>query len=72
MIDDIECLLHIKDIDWARTEKVTDVITEGQEVTAKILNISRKDRKVSLGMKQLVEHPFDKYTKDLKKMTLYL
>jgi ribosomal protein S1 len=67
MIDDIECLLHIKDIDWARTEKVTDVLKEGQEVTSKILNISRKDRKVSLGMKQLVEHPFDKYTKDLKK-----
>jgi (E)-4-hydroxy-3-methyl-but-2-enyl pyrophosphate reductase len=67
VIDDIECLLHIKDIDWARTEKVTDVLSEGQEVTAKILNISRKDRKVSLGMKQLIEHPFDKYTKDLKK-----
>nr|WP_312576258.1 4-hydroxy-3-methylbut-2-enyl diphosphate reductase [Sedimentibacter sp.] len=67
VIDDIECLLHIKDIDWARTEKVTDVLSEGQEVTAKILNISRKDRKVSLGMKQLVEHPFDKYAKDLKK-----
>lgn len=67
MIDDIECLLHIKDLDWARTEKVTDILHEGQEVTAKILNITRKDRKVSLGMKQLVEHPFDKYAKDLKK-----
>lgn len=67
MIDDIECLLHIKDIDWARTEKVTDVINEGQEVTVKILNISRKDRKISLGMKQLVEHPFDKYAKNLKR-----
>jgi 4-hydroxy-3-methylbut-2-enyl diphosphate reductase len=67
MVDDIECLLHIKDLDWARTEKVTDILHEGQEVTAKILNITRKDRKVSLGMKQLVEHPFDKYAKDLKK-----
>jgi 4-hydroxy-3-methylbut-2-enyl diphosphate reductase len=67
MVDDIECLLHIKDLDWARTEKVTDILHEGQEVTAKILNITRKDRKVSLGMKQLVEHPFDKYAKDLKR-----
>ncbi len=66
-VDGIECLLHIKDLDWARTEKVTDVLKEGQEVTAKILNITRKDRKVSLGLKQLVEHPFDKYAKDLKK-----
>ncbi|MEL7646799.1 MAG: 4-hydroxy-3-methylbut-2-enyl diphosphate reductase [Sedimentibacter sp.] len=67
MIDEVECLLHIKDLDWARTEKVTDILHEGQEVTAKILNITRKDRKVSLGMKQLVEHPFDKYAKDLNK-----
>lgn len=65
-IDGIECLLHIKDLDWARTEKVTDVLQEGQEVTAKILNITKKDRKVSLGLKQLVEHPFDKYVKNIK------
>ena len=66
-VDDIECLLHIKDLDWARTEKVTDVLHEGQEVTAKILSITRKDRKVSLGLKQLVEHPFDVYAKTLNK-----
>lgn len=66
-VDGIECLLHIKDLDWARTEKVTDVVSEGQEVTAKILNITRKDRKVSLGLKQLVEHPFDAYAKNVNK-----
>ena len=66
-VDDIECLLHIKDLDWARTEKVTDVLQEGQEVTAKILSITRKDRKVGLGLKQLTEHPFDVYAKTLNK-----
>lgn len=66
-VDDIECLLHIKDLDWARTEKVTDVLQEGQEVTAKILNITRKDRRVGLGLKQLTEHPFDAYAKNLNK-----
>src|SRR5690606_15607996 len=44
-----------------------DVLQEGQEVTAKILNITRKDRKVSLGLKQLTEHPFDVYAKNIKK-----
>ena len=66
-VDDIECLIHIKDLDWARTEKVTDVLKEGQEITAKILSITRKDRKVSLGLKQLVEHPFDVYAKEINK-----
>lgn len=66
-VDGYECLLHIKDLDWARTEKVTDVLQVGQEVTAKILNISKKDKRVSLGLKQLVEHPFDKFVKNLNK-----
>lgn len=66
-IDEIEALLHIKDLDWARTEKVTDVLEEGQEVTAKILSITRKDRRVGLGLKQLTDHPFDLYAKTLNK-----
>ena len=64
-IGDTDCLLHIKDLAWLRTEKVTDVVNVGDEVTAKILNISKKERKVSLGMKQLAEHPFDIFAKDL-------
>lgn len=64
-IGETDCLLHIKDLAWLRTEKVTDVVNVGDEVTAKILNISKKDRKVSLGMKQLVEHPFDSFAKNI-------
>ncbi len=64
-IGETDCLLHIKDLAWLRTEKVTDVVNVGDEVTAKILNISKKERKVSLGMKQLVEHPFDLFAKGL-------
>lgn len=64
-IGETDCLLHIKDLAWMRTDKVTDVVNVGDEVTAKILNISKKDRKVSLGMKQLVEHPFDIFAKEL-------
>lgn len=67
LVDGIECLLHIKDIDWGRTEKVSDVLKEGQDVRAKILNISKKDKKVGLGIKQLVDHPFDVHTKGINK-----
>ncbi|QSX06784.1 S1 RNA-binding domain-containing protein [Sedimentibacter sp. zth1] len=64
-VDDIDCLLHIKDISWLRIEKVTDVVNVGDEISVKIININKKERKVNLGMKQLVEHPFDKFAKDL-------
>lgn len=65
-VDDVDCLLHIKDLSWFRTEKVTDVINVGDEVSAMIINMNKKDKKVNLGMKQMVDHPFDKITKDFK------
>lgn len=63
-VDDIQCLLHVKDISWFRTEHPSDELEIGQEVTAVILNISRKDKKVKVGIKQLSEHPFDKFVKE--------
>lgn len=64
-IDDIDCLLHIKDISWLRIEKVTDAVNVGDEITTKIISINKKERKVNLGMKQLTEHPFDKFAEKL-------
>lgn len=64
-IDDIECLLHVKDISWLRIDHPSDVLKEGDEVSAKILNINRKDRKVKIGIKQLSKHPFDKFVENV-------
>ncbi len=64
-VDGIDCLLHIKDLAWERTEKVTDIVKVGDSVKAKILSIGKKDKRVGLGLKQLTEHPFDVFTKDL-------
>ena len=57
--------LHIKDLDWARTEKVTDILQEGQEVN-KILALPEKTEGWPW-IKQLAEHPFDLYAKTLNK-----
>ncbi len=63
-IDDVQCLLHVKDISWFRTEHPSDVLKVGQEIKVKILDINKKNKKVNLGIKQLTVHPFDKFSKE--------
>ena len=49
-------LVHISQISEERVNAVTDVLTEGQEVTVKVLEVDRQGR-VRLSMKEAVEKP---------------
>jgi len=51
-------LLHVADISWARVNKPADVLTVGQTVDVQILKVDPKKRRVSLGMKQLLAQPW--------------
>jgi len=58
----IDGLLHVSDISW--TEKIdhpSDRLSEGDEITVKILSIDEDTRKISLGLKQLSEDPIEQY-----------
>lgn len=52
-----EGLLHISEIDWAKTEKVEDVLHEGDEVDVKLLEIDAKTGKLRLSRRALLEKP---------------
>lgn len=52
-----EGLLHISEIDWAKTEKVEDVLNIGDEVDVKLLEIDAKTGKMRLSRKALIEKP---------------
>jgi small subunit ribosomal protein S1 len=54
----MEGLLHIGDIAWSRIRKVEDRLSVRQSIKVKVLKIEAG--KVSLGMKQLVERPWEK------------
>ena len=43
-----EGLLHISELDWAKTEKVEDIVKEGDEVDVKLLEIDAKTGKMRL------------------------
>lgn len=50
-------LLHISEIDWKKTEKVEDVLKEGQEVEVKLIEIDQKTGKLKLSRKVLLPRP---------------
>jgi len=58
-IGGVDALLHVADISWSRVNKPADVLTIGQEVEAKVLKVDLAKRRISLGLKQLLPHPWD-------------
>ena len=55
----IDGLLHITDLAWRRVKHPSEVLEVGQEVEAKVLRFDQDKQRVSLGLKQLGEDPWD-------------
>jgi small subunit ribosomal protein S1 len=56
----IEGLVHISEMSWTRhIEHPSQMVSLGQVVDVKILNIDQDERKISLGMKQLEPDPWE-------------
>lgn len=54
----IDGLLHITDLAWRRVRHPSEVLTIGQEITAKVLKYDQEKNRVSLGVKQLGDDPW--------------
>jgi small subunit ribosomal protein S1 len=54
----IDGLLHITDLAWRRVRHPSEVVTPGQEVTAKVLKYDAEKNRVSLGLKQMGDDPW--------------
>ena len=56
----VEGLIHISEMSWTRHIKhPSDMFKVGDKVDAKILNIDTDEKKISLGIKQLQDNPWD-------------
>jgi small subunit ribosomal protein S1 len=51
-------LLHISDMSWAYTREPQDILSENEEIKVRILDIDKENRKISLGLKQLMDDPW--------------
>ena len=55
----VDGLLHITDISWGRVSHPSEVLQVGQEIEVMILNIDEVKERVSLGLKQKQQNPWD-------------
>lgn len=58
-IGGVDGLLHVAEISWSRVNKPSDLLSVGQEIEARVLKVDPDKRRISLGMKQLLPHPWD-------------
>ena len=58
-IGGVDALLHVADLSWSRVNKPADVLTAGQQVEVKVLKVDAAKRRISVGMKQLLPHPWE-------------
>src|SRR5271157_1696997 len=55
----VDALLHVADISWGRVNKPSDALAVGQQIEAKVLKVEAAKRRIAIGMKQLLPHPWD-------------
>ena len=54
----IDGLLHISDMSWGHIKHPSEMLNIGDKIKVKILDFNKDSEKVSLGLKQLVPHPW--------------
>ena len=63
--DDVEGLIHISDLSWnSHVNSPSDFVKKGAYLECKILAIDVPERKLTLGLKQAQENPWDTVSRD--------
>ncbi|MBI1309526.1 MAG: 30S ribosomal protein S1 [Proteobacteria bacterium] len=63
----VEGLIHVTEMSWTRKNvHPSKVVQPGQTVTVQILEIDRDKRRISLGLKQCLDNPWEAFTKSHK------
>ncbi|MGI5922560.1 MAG: 30S ribosomal protein S1 [Lentisphaeria bacterium] len=56
----IEGLIHVSEMSWTKkVNRASDILHEGDEVEAVVLDVNKEDRKISLGLRQTQPNPWE-------------
>ena len=58
-LDGIDGLLHITDMSWGRVKHPSEVLKVGQELDVMVLDVDRDRERISLGLKQTTDNPWN-------------
>jgi len=54
----VDGLLHITDMSWGRVNHPSEIVALGDKLQIKVLDFNENKERISLGLKQLTEHPW--------------
>ncbi len=55
----VDGLLHVTDMAWRRVNHPSEILSIGETVKVQVIKINKETHRISLGMKQLMEDPWD-------------
>jgi small subunit ribosomal protein S1 len=58
----VDGLLHVTDMAWRRVNHPSEILTIGQTVQVQVVKINKETHRISLGMKQLQDDPWNTVT----------
>ena len=58
-LDGLDGLLHITDMSWGRVSHPSEVLKVGEEIEVMVIEVDRERERVSLGLKQCANNPWD-------------
>jgi len=59
-------LVHITDISWTKVNSPSEVLNLGEDISVKVLKFDQELSRLSLGIKQLTENPWDNLNSDIE------
>ncbi len=62
----VDGLIHITDLSWERVNDPKDIVQIDQKINVVILDFDDEKKRIALGLKQLVPHPWDALDPNLK------
>lgn len=68
LLPSIDGLIHITDLSWEIISNPSEIVSVGQSITVKILDMKEKKGKtnISLGLKQLTQKPWERFDRNTK------
>jgi len=62
----VDGLIHITDLSWGRVSDPHEVVELDQKINVVILDFDQEKKRIALGLKQLIPHPWDSLDQNLK------
>ena len=55
----VDGLIHITDFSWGRINHPSEIVSIGDKITVQVIDFNKETSRISLGLKQLVDNPWE-------------